>query len=315
MDRTMAGLLAAIRAQPWAILPEYLEAIEALALRAMQADVLEFLAKDGHQARLAETRGAVAATGTPLQGAEMSTVRNGVAVVPVLGPVFPRANLIGSSSGGTGLDAVMRDFRVALASPDVERVVMLFDSPGGVVSGLGEAADAIHGAAKPVTSFVTGMGASAAYWLASQAGQIVLDRAASVGSIGVVASTSRQEAIGADGRRSYEVVSSNAPNKRPDLSTEEGRAALQAEVDAIEAVFIADVARGRKVSAGMVRADFGRGGMLPAAAAVAAGMADRIGTLDSVLQTTGRARTTPPVSRRALAEAQIETRRRSADRR
>lgn len=310
----VAALVAAVRAQPWAILPEYLEAIEAIAGRALDDDVLKRIAGDGHEASMSGNRLAVAAVGQQLAGSRMSTVRNGAAVVPLLGAIFPRASLIGASTGGTSLDTFMHDIRVAESSADVDRIVILVDSPGGVVSSLGEAADMLRATSKPTIAFVAGMGASAAYWLAAQAGEMVLDRSASVGSIGVVATTSRQEAAGSDGRRSYEVVSSGAPMKRPDVSTEEGRAAVQAEVDAIESVFVADIAAGRRVSEDKVRSDFGKGAMVPAARAVAAGMADRIGTLEGVLSISS-GRTRPPgASRRAMASVEIETRRRAAER-
>lgn len=311
MKRELSAIVAAIRAERWAILPEYLEAIETIALRAMDPEVLARVASDGHEARLDRERLAVAAVGDRLDGALMSTVRDGAAVVPVLGPIFPRATLATSSAGGTALDAIMRDFRVAQMSPSVERIVMLFDSPGGVVSGLGEAADTIRLSTKPVTAFVTGIAASAAYWLASQATEIVVEPAASVGSIGVVATRLRQVSPDAQGRMAHEIVSSNAPYKRPDPETDDGRAALQAEVDAIEMSFIGDVAKGRRVSASTVRAEFGRGAMVAARAAVEAGMADRIGTLEGVLGE-GRRTGRPGGRSRALAAAETETRRRAA---
>lgn len=295
-------------------MPEYLEAIEAIAVRAMDADVLQLLARDGHADSMDASRMAVAALGTRLDGSRGSTIRNGNAVVPMIGTIFPRASMIGASTGGTSLDALSHDLRVAEASADVERIVLLIDSPGGVVSHVGEAADMLRASTKPVTAFVTGMGASLAYWLGSQAREIVLDRAASVGSIGVVATTSRQEGPDASGRRAYEIVSSGAPLKRPDVTTEEGRAAVQADVDAIEAVFIADVAAGRRVTVEQVREKFGRGAMVPAARAVEVGMADRIGTLESVLQQ-GSGRTPEKRGRsRALAAAELETRQRAAER-
>lgn len=314
MKGDLSGLLAAVRAQPWAILPEYLEAIEAIVGRVSHADILTALRGDGHEARMNASRMAVAAVGQPLEGAVMSTVRDGVAVIPVLGAIFPRSGMISASADGSALDAIMRDFRVSQATESVDRIVMLVDSPGGIVSGLGEAAETIRASSKPVTAFVTGIGASAAYWLASQAGEIVLDSSASVGSIGVVASMSRQVGPGSDGRRSFEVVSSNAPMKRPDPETEEGRASIQAEVDAIEMVFMSDVAMGRKIGLDRVRTDFGRGAMVAGVNAVRVGMADRIGTLESVLgrssQNTRRAGNFPN-RRRALA-AELATRRLSA---
>lgn len=313
MKNDLTAVLAAIRCQPWAIVPEYLDAIEAIAARAMDAPVLALLAEDGHRARIEASMQAVAAVGTPLPGARMSsTVRAGVALIPVIGPIFPRVSLVNASAGGTGLDGIMHDFRVASQSPDVERIVMLYDTPGGVVSGLGEAADGIRASEKPITAFVTGLAASAGYWLASQAGEIIADRSAQLGNIGVVASMSRQEQAGQDGRRVYEIVSTNAPDKRPDPSTEEGRAALQAQVDQIEHVFMGDVARGRGVSLATVRSEFGRGASVSAARAVELGMADRIGTLESVLKDAryrGKERGGRP---RSLALAELTTRQMSA---
>jgi ClpP class serine protease len=312
MRNELSAVVAAIRAQPWAIVPEYLAAIEAIAARALDADVLELLRRDGHEASIGGSWSALASVGERLEGTSRSTHRDGAAVIPMLGAIFPRSSMISASADGTSLDSMMRDMRVAQSSERIDRIVLLVDSPGGVVSGLGEAADAIQSSSKPVTAFVTGQCASAAYWLSSQAGEIVMDRSAYAGSLGVVATISRQEAPGADGRRSYEIVSSGAPHKRADPSTEEGRAALQADVDAMEAVFFADVARGRKVSLETVRSEFGKGGMLAAEAAIKAGMADRIGTLESVLSAkSGRTRMNTG-GRRALAAAEVELRLRAA---
>jgi len=313
MPAPARAALAALRAQPWCILPEYLDAIEALALRALEANVLEILRQDGHADRFAANLDAVAAVGTRLEGARLATVRDGTAVIPVFGPIFPRANMVNSSSGGTSLDAIMADLRAAQGSTAVDRIVMLYDSPGGVVSGLGEAASAIATSSKPVTGFVTGMAASAAYWLASRTAELVLEPAAQVGSIGVVASVVRQEAAGQDGKRSYEVVSSGAPNKRPDPTSDEGRAALQEEVDAIEAVFVGAVAEGRGKSPDYVKRNFGRGAMVPAAKAVEVGMADRIATLETTLNGLARRAGPSPPSRRASAERELDLRQRRAN--
>jgi ClpP class serine protease len=307
----LSAVVSAIRSQPWAILPDYLAAIEAIAVRALDDDVLAKLAGDGHAAQVQHSLEAVAALGTRLDGAKMSMVRNGTAIVPLIGAIYPRSNMVSASSGGTSLDTVMRDMRVAWASSDVERIVMLIDSPGGVVSGLGEAAETLRAGRKPLVSFVTGVAASAAYWLGSQAGDIVLDRAASVGSIGVVASRTRQEAADSNGRRAYEIVSSGAPYKRPDPSTDEGRAAIQRDVDAVESVFVADVAAGRGVSEGVVREQFGKGAMVSAAEAVRVGMADRVGTLEGVLSEGSGVSRTKAAGSRLRASAEIETRRRA----
>jgi len=312
MPNDAMRVLSAIRAHYWAILPEYLDAIDAIALRAFEAGSLVQVAGDGHQERLQASLSAVAAVGSPLAGASMSTIRDGVAVVPVFGPIFPRATMLNSSAGGTSLDAILRDLRVAMADGDVERIVMVFDTPGGVVSGLGEAALAIRSATKPVSAFVTGMAASAGYWLASQAREIVVDPSAMVGNIGVVVSVARQVQPGADGRILHEIVSSNAPMKRPDPATEEGLAAWREMLDAAEAVFIGDVAAGRGVSEAKVRKDYGRGATIAAARAVEIGMADRIGTLESVLKTTRVSGASRGRAQQSRASAEVDMRRRAA---
>src|SRR5215467_9938743 len=83
---------------------------------------------------------------------------------------------------------VRANVRRALQDPSVRTIDLVIDSPGGAVLGLPETADAIHVAnrVKPVRAFVTGIAASAAYWLASQAGSITLTSSGEVGSVGVL---------------------------------------------------------------------------------------------------------------------------------
>ena len=76
------------------------------------------------------------------------------------------------------------------------------DSPGGSVQGIAETANMIHNvdAVKPVVSSIRDIGASAGYWLASQAREIVVaqplrsDPSACTRSWSTVAEDSRVEA-------------------------------------------------------------------------------------------------------------------------
>ncbi|MEZ0252628.1 MAG: S49 family peptidase, partial [Methylobacteriaceae bacterium] len=69
-------------------------------------------------------------------------------------------------------------------------------------------------------------------------------------------------------------------------------------LDGIEAQFIADVARGRGTTVAKVKSDSGAGGMKIGAAAVAAGMADRVQTYERSLSELAR---TASTERRARA--------------
>lgn len=250
-----------VAATPWAIEPDMLDTIRAIALR--EGDGVEAL-----QAR----------EGRPLTNARSVTLRDGVAVVPVTGPIFRYANLFTQISGATSLDVLARDFAAAIDDPAVKAIVLEINSPGGQATGISEFAAQVRAAAKPVVAYVDGMAASAAYWIAAAAPQIVMSKSAMAGNIGAV--------LGLDTRKDpnkTEIVSSQSPNKRPDVSTDAGRAQLQSMVDALAQVFIDDVAAFRGMTAEAVVKEFGAGDIFIAGKAVAVGMADRIGTLDDVI--------------------------------
>ncbi|EME71395.1 hypothetical protein H261_03263 [Paramagnetospirillum caucaseum] len=219
-------------------------------------------------------------------GSHAVMLRDGVAVVPVIGPIVRYAGMFTDISGGTALARLATDFQAALDNPEVKSILLEIDSPGGEANGIAEFAAQVRAAAarKPVTAYVGGMGASAAYWIAASAGEIVVSSTAMLGSIGTVAAmTDTRERDAKAGVRQYEFVSSQSPLKRPDPATDAGRAAMQSLVDRLSAEFVTAVAAYRGVSAEAVLADFGQGGLLVGADAVAAGMADRLGSLESTL--------------------------------
>lgn len=269
--------LAALTAEPWAIEVSWLPIIAALAMREPVNVTKPTWA--GHD--LAVFAGP---TARKLEGARTTTVTaDGVALIPVFGPIFPRANMMTEVSGATTAQGVLADYQAALASPDVEAVMLLVDSPGGAVSGIAALADAIWQGRrkKPTAVHVLGNCASALYWVSSQADYISIDRTSALGSIGVLAGLTRQVEPDSEGRLALDIVSSSAPEKAPDLGTEEGVAQIRAMLDAIEGEFIADVARGRNTTPTRVKADFGQGGVKVGAAAVEAGMADTVCSFDA----------------------------------
>ncbi len=221
----------------------------------------------------------------PLARTYTSTIRDGIAVIPVHGIITARTDLFTFLMGGTGLDILARDIQTALDDDDVKGIMLDFDSPGGVAVGPSEMAAIIHNATlwKPVWAYVGRSCCSAAYWLASATDRIVVEKTAMLGSIGVVSSVPVQESADADGYKQIEIVSSNAKNKRPDPRTPEGLDTIRSELDALESEFIDAVANYRNVSVETVKSDFGQGGVLIGDAAINAGMADSMGTYESTL--------------------------------
>lgn len=172
--------------------------------------------------------------------------------------------------GNTAYSEIISAINEAERDPAIEEVVFAIDSPGGQTSGLTGAMDAIAAMTMPTRAEVSGMAASAAYGLASQADSITAtDRGAMFGSIGVKATYYVDGTV-------IEVTSSNAPEKAPDVTTEEGRVMVQKLLDQIEAVFIEDIARGRNTTPDKVKADFGRGGVFLANEAKTHGMIDDV---------------------------------------
>lgn len=179
--------------------------------------------------------------------------------------------------GNTTYSAIVESLASAAADPNVKRVELLVNSPGGQVSGLFDALSALENFQKPISTRAS-FAASAAYAIASRGGKITATGpSATFGSIGVAASFRVSDDV-------VDVTSTHAPNKRPNVTTEEGKAVVRKELDDIHALFVDQIAKGRNTTAARVNADFGRGGVVLAAEA------KRLGMVDAVSGSSGRAR-------------------------
>lgn len=262
-----------ILAHRWAMLPEMLQTIIRVATREIS---------------LADMRQTIAPRdGEPLEGTRRVEMFGNVAVIPVIGPIFPRGNLFSMVSGGTSISLLAKDFTRAVEDPQVEAIVLNIDSPGGEITGVNELGEMIYSARgkKPLVTYGYGMVASAAYWMGSATDKIVLDATAEAGSIGVVSAfTDYSEWDKKNGIKEIEIVSSQSPKKRLRPTSKDGRDYIQNIVDELADVFVSTVSRNRGVSEETVLMDFGAGGVKVAKSAVEAGLADEIGSLESVIE-------------------------------
>jgi ClpP class serine protease len=285
------SILAHLYAVPWAVRPDLLAAVLHYVERRdttpeMLARACHFdpaVAEEARQLRL--DRYAVHQRESVLVDRSTGLYRRGrTAILPITGPIIRRGNLMSSMSGGpmASVELLAKDFSRAVEDPSFDAVLLDVDSPGGEAGGISELASIIHAARseKRVVAYVGDLGASAAYWLASAASEVVVNRTAAVGSIGVVMAVP-DPATNADGR--VEFVSSASPKKRPDPKSKDGRADIQALVDTYGDLFVEDVAAFRATDRETVLAEFGRGGLLVGADAVEHGMADRLGSFEETL--------------------------------
>ena len=281
-------LVAEIAAQPLAIMPQKLDAI------------VQFLHVRGAGIRYSDTDIEARIGGTP-QARANSHVMAGrdTAIIPVMGVIGQRLNMVQnlSSGGGTSTEMVGAALREMDADQQIQRVVLDISSPGGSVYGTPELAAIIGQIARAgrtkITAQVNSLAASAAYWIASQANEIVITPSGEVGSVGVytihndLSGKAAMEGIA----RTYISAGKYKVAGHPfSALDEEARAALQGRVNEIYGQFVQAVATGRSralgrnITAAMVRGGFGEGRVVGAVEAVKLGMADRIGTLDDTVR-------------------------------
>lgn len=301
-SRSYRHVLEAILAHPWAVRPELLPVI---------AEIVAMRLSGGRfsEQELAErTGGAAAARPTRTVGA--------IAVLPLYGVIFPKASMLGEMSGGTSLARFRSSFREAMATPAISAIVLDVDSPGGIVDQVPETAAEIRAArgSKPIIAVANTEAASAAYWLASQADELVVTPSGAVGSIGVW--TEHDDFSRALEMAGIKPTLISAGTFKVEANPyeplgEEARAAIQTEIDEYYRMFTADVAKGRKVGIDVVRSGYGQGRMLTAQRALGEGMVDGVETLESVLRRLGaraagtRAEVVDRDGRRAEVTAQI----------
>lgn len=186
------------------------------------------------------------------------SIASGVAVVPVVGILtkYPMPEeWMDDYCGTTPAQCIMETLAEVMANDEVLSVVMLIDSPGGMVAGTSELIDALKGYRakqpnKPIRAIVSDQAASGGYYIASQCVSIACNPLGEVGCIGVycvladdsefwtaqginftLVSSGGVKGLGVDGKVTQELI-------------DDQRRGVMAIYDR----FIADVSAGRSIS-------------------------------------------------------------------
>jgi signal peptide peptidase SppA len=262
---------------PWAITPDMLGEIQEIYRAHVRGPKIDIPAVE---ARL----------GRPLKNETKNyQVIDGVAVLEASGPIARRMNLFMEISGGTSTELLRRDFNQAMDDPTVKGIVLVLNSPGGTVDGTQELAETIYArrGEKPILSLAEGMMASAACWIGAAAdGIFISDETAMTGSIGVVAAhVDVSKAEEKAGIKTTEISAGRykriASNYEP--LTTEGRADIQAKIDAIYSVFVDNMAKYRGTSAEDVLERMADGRVFVGRQAIEAGLVDGVSTLEALI--------------------------------
>ena len=230
----------------------------------------------------------------------------GVAVIRISGIMVNAAYWFDEAD----MSQIESALKAAASDEAVSSILLAIDSPGGQVTGTISLADTVSAVnkVKPITSHINGVGASAAYWTASQAKTITASRMARIGSIGVsviLYDTSVQAAN--EGVRP--VVVETSPLKSIGAAgvpiTDEMVAEVKGVVAGYEAEFKAAIKAGRGIDPKTVAT----GQTWFAKDAKALGLIDRIASFDETLtamieknNATAKARTAQARGRVALLD-------------
>jgi len=278
-DDQFHNILEQLYDTPWMILPETLELICSIVDRKMQGEKLS-------DAQLNEITGGRKPSNTTLEMPENPSV----AVLPIQGPIFPKANLMTQMSGATSLGQIKSQFNSLMENDMVTGIVLDIDSPGGHASMIKEFADTIWEArqsgAKPISAVANPLCCSAAYYLGSQAERFYATPSALVGNIGVIAehidtsAKDKEEGIVRTTLKVGKYKDEGSPHKP---LGDEAKEFKLSQMQELYDEFIDDVARGRGVSPELVATEFGQGRYYRAKTAEKRGMVDGVKTIDSLV--------------------------------
>ena len=208
-------------------------------------------------------------------------VQDGIALVALHGTLMKQESSVGAA---TSTIVARRQIRMAAADPTVNAIMVHVESPGGTAAGTSELATEIAAAAKqkPVWAYIEDLGASAAYWAASQSARVSANATGLVGSIGtftVVADTSGQAEM--DGIKVHVVSTgkykgAGVPGAKV---TDEQLAHIQDRVEQLNTFFLDAVQTGRKLTDEQLAA-VSDGRVHIGRDAVAMGLVDAVETFD-----------------------------------
>lgn len=300
MRSLKARLLTVYAGSLWAMMPEALAELEA-AVMAMPdhagADLSPRVIADLERILGDANPGEISARITHASTERATAAKaGGVGIIPIKGLITRNLSMADACAGVVATDPirVAEMVEAADANPDIKAIVADVNSPGGVTTGVPEAAARIlavrEKTKKPMIAQVNGLCASAGYWLAASFSEISITPSGMIGSIGVYTHhDNTAEKMAKDGvAREYISAGKHKLSGAPNGPlTDEARALIQDRVDYTYAQFTEAVAKGRGDTAEAVRNGYGEGAVLMPAPGIRARLADRERTMEDTMAALG----------------------------
>jgi len=212
-----------------------------------------------------------------------------IAVIPIRGVLMQRPDVFDELFGASSILRLTKTFRGALAEPEVKTILFDVDSPGGSVFGIEEFSAEIFAARgrKRMVAVSNSQMASAAYYLASAADEVVASPSSDSGSIGIISlHLDFSKATELEGVKPTWITYGQfkAEGNQLEPLGEEAQAFWQQRVDEYGEMFVKAVARNRGITPKEVRENYGQGRSFGAKEAKQRGMADRVASFDETLE-------------------------------
>lgn len=210
-----------------------------------------------------------------------------IAVIPVMGLLTHRGSWYGMA-----IDAIRRAHRAAIDDASIVGIVYEYDTPGGEVYAIDELAAEFRADrdVKPSVGISHCQSCSAGYYLMAQHSEVLVSPSSDTGSVGVYG-------IHMDWSRALDemgitVTIVSAGEGKVDGNpyeplTPEAQASMQADINRYYGMFVSAVAKGRGVTADVVKGEW-QAKVYGAKDAVSIKMADAIGTLDDAVRRVGK---------------------------
>ena len=217
---------------------------------------------------------------------DMYEVNGSMATMPVYGKMFPRANMMTRLSGGVSTRKLGRAIDEVEEREDIDKVMMVFDSPGGSVQGLTNTARKIRNMETETVAFAEGLMASAAYFVGSAADRVVASPDSMVGAIGSVAKIVSRAGKLEDEGYDVKVIRSAEKKAKPNPSEpidEDSVKEVQKLVNAAHEQFVRQVAINLDLSEETVSNTMADGSVINGSEAEGTNFVDDVATIDEVM--------------------------------
>lgn len=274
------SLLRSIASQVWAIDANYVESITPFLVSLLNGEAV-MLEENKQPFLMMATK-----SDGPVAAANSSAAQPGsIAIVRLSGPMMKNDQVCGPAGTAT-IGATLQELA---ANPNVDGIILKVDSPGGAVNGTEDLARIFGSIKKPKMAYVDGTAASAAMWVSSAADEIMLNgNTAMVGSIGTMTSfADMKPALEKAGVKFHNIKASRSVDKNTDFDKAlagEYDGYIKNVLDPINAVFTSTIEKNRAGKIDVSKEDVLTGKTYIGKAAIKAGLADSIGSMDDAIK-------------------------------